>query len=97
MNIVTLSGTLVGREAVRFTPAGIEVFEGTFHHRVTLKEAGRPRIVEFDFPAVSYGELANELNQLPLGGDFVLKGFFAPRSSRSQRLIVHITEYNSRS
>lgn len=97
MNIVSLSGKLVGREAVRFTPAGIEVFEGLFHHRVELTEAGRPRTVEFDFPAVSYGELATELNALPLGGEYVLKGFFAPRSSRSQRLIVHITEYYSRS
>ena len=73
------------------------MFEGTFHHRVELTEAGHPRTVEFDFPAVSYGDLARELNALPLGGDYVLKGFFAPRSSRSHRLIVHITEYNSRS
>ena len=94
VNSVELSGTLTGREAVRYTPAGLEVFEGTFHHRATLVEAGRTRTLEFDFPAVSYAETARMLNGLTLGAEVKIKGFLAPRSMKSQRLIVHITEFN---
>lgn len=97
MNVVTLTGTLVAREAVRYTPAGIEVFDGLFHHRSQVTHAGVERRVEFDFPAVTYGETAGRLNAAELGTEMTLKGYFAPRSNKSQRLIVHITEYISRS
>ena len=94
INSVELVGTLTGKEAVRYTPAGLEVFEGTFHHRAQLVEAGRTRTLEFDFPAVSYAETAKALNGLALGAQISLKGFLAPRSMNSLRLIVHITEFN---
>ena len=94
VNSIALKGTLTGREAVRYTPAGLEVFEGTFHHRAALVEAGRTRTLEFDFPAVSYAGTAKALNGLALGAEIQIKGFLAPRSMKSQRLIVHITEFN---
>ena len=43
---------------MRFTPAGIEVFEAVLHHRSEVVEAGKVRKLEFDFNAVSYGALA---------------------------------------
>ena len=93
MNLIEISGTLTEREMVRYTPAGIQVFEGVFHHRSELIEAGRIRTLEYDFPAISFGELAEGLNALPLGKELSIKGFLAPRSMKSRRLIVHITEY----
>lgn len=93
MNLIEISGTLTEREMVRYTPAGIQVFEGVFHHRSELTEAGRIRTLEYDFPAISFGELAEGLNALPLGKELSIKGFLAPRSMKSRRLIVHITEY----
>ncbi|MDO5531620.1 primosomal replication protein N [Sutterella sp.] len=93
MNSIVLSGTLIEREAVRFTPAGIEVFEAVFHHRSELIEAGRARRLECDFDAVSYGEPAGKLNSLPIGAEILMKGFIAPRSTKSRRLVVHITEF----
>ncbi len=92
-NRLELSAVLTGREAVRFTPAGIEVFEGTFHHRSEVFEAGRPRRLEYDFQAVAFAEAAQRLNAEPLGRTLVVKGFLAPRSMRTRRLVVHITEY----
>lgn len=94
MNSIVISGTLIGKEAVRFTPAGLEVFEGTFHHRSELVEASRRRLLEYDFAALSYGEAAKKLNALPLGQELRMKGFLAPRSLKSQRLVIHITEFN---
>ena len=93
MNLIEISGTLTSKEEVRYTPAGIPVFEGVFHHRSELTEAGRIRTLEYDFPAISFGELAEGLNALPLGKELSIKGFLAPRSMKSRRLIVHITEY----
>lgn len=94
MNSIEISGTLIGKEAVRFTPAGLEVFEGVFHHRSELVEASRRRTLEYDFVALSYAETAKKLNALPLGQECRMKGFLAPRSLKSQRLVIHITEFN---
>lgn len=93
LNQITITGTLTAKEEVRYTPAGLIVFEGTFHHRAELVETGRPRTLEYDFPTVSFGPVAEMLHKVPLGTHLTLKGFLAPRSQRSQRLIVHITEY----
>ncbi len=94
VNAIEISGTMIGREAVRYTPAGLEVFEGTFHHRAQLAEAGIARTLEFDFSAVSYAETARKLNGMALGEEIRIKGFLAPRSKKSRHLIVHITEFN---
>lgn len=93
LNQITICGTLTAKEEVRYTPAGLIVFEGTFHHRAEVAEAGRSRTLEFDFPTVSFGPVAEMLHKVPLGTPLTLKGFLAPRSKRTQRLIVHITEY----
>lgn len=93
MNQITITGTLIAKEEVRYTPAGLVVFEGTFHHRSELVEAGRTRTLEYDFPTVSFGTVAEALHRVPFGTHLTLKGFLAPRSQRFQRLIVHITEY----
>ena len=93
MNRLEIRATLVAREEVRYTPAGIEAFEGEFHFRGEVFEADRPRKLEYDFPAVSFGKCAGELNRLPLGSEITVKGFLAPRSLKTRRLIVHITEY----
>lgn len=94
VNSIELDGTLTEREAVRFTPAGIEVFEATFHHRSRLVEAGRTRTLECDFSAVAFGDVAKRLNALGCGTKIRLKGFLAPRTMKSMRLTVHITEFN---
>ena len=93
VNSIDLSGTLIEREAVRFTPAGIEVFEAVLHHRSEVVEAGKVRKLEFDFNAVSYGALARRLNGMEIGAEIQFKGFLAPKSMRTRRLTVHITEF----
>ena len=61
MNLIEISGTLTSKEEVRYTPAGIPVFEGVFHHRSELTEANRIRKLEYDFPAIAFGALAESL------------------------------------
>lgn len=93
MNVINISGTVTEREGVRFTPGGVEVFEGTLHHQCEVVEADVVRKLEFDYPAVAFGPVAHRLNREALGVAIKAKGFLAPRYMRSSRLIVHITEY----
>ena len=48
-----------------------------------------------DLPAVAVRPVAMALDREPLGKALEIAGFIAPKSRRSTRLIVHITEYAS--
>jgi primosomal replication protein N len=85
----------VAHGALRYTPAGVAVAEATFRHEGAVVEAGAERDLAFEFAAVAVGPVAMALEREPLGKTFDLEGFVAPRSRRSSRLIVHITEYRS--
>lgn len=93
MNRLAIRAVLVERAALRYTPAGVAVAEIGFHHEGVVTEAGSERTVNFEFDAIALGPVASALNVEPLGQVLMLNGFIAPRSRRSQRLIVHITEY----
>lgn len=92
-NSIEIDATLIEREDVRFTPAGIEVFDAVVHHRSRLVEAGIIRTLEYDFEALSYGDTASRLNALAVGAKIRIKGFLATKSMKSRRLTVHITEF----
>jgi len=93
-NRVQLSGTLVERTALRYTPAGIAVIEAQLQHLSQTVEAGMSRRLEFSFGAIALGGLAKELASESLGCDLALRGFLAPRSRRSTRLLVHVLEFS---
>ncbi len=96
MNEFRLSGTLVERAALRFTPAGVPVVEAQFRHRSDVIEAGLPRTLEFDVSAIGLGPMAGALEHEPLGAQLDLSGFIAPRSRRSRRLVLHVTGLRGR-
>ena len=76
-----------------YTPAGVAVWEASFKHDGALIEAGVQRTVQFEFAAIALGAVAQALDREPLGTQLALEGFIAPRTRRSSRLVVHITEY----
>jgi primosomal replication protein N len=83
----------VAKSALRYTPAGIPVAELGLRHEGAVTEAGIERQLGFEFPAVAVGPIAVALDREPLGKALDIAGFIAPKSRRSTRLIVHITEY----
>lgn len=93
VNQVQIRAVLIEKKELRYTPAGIAVFEAVFHHCGTQFEAGAQRKVEFDFLALSFADVAIRLNAVEVGQQIEMKGFFATRSLRSSRLTVHITEF----
>jgi primosomal replication protein N len=93
VNALRISATPVARRALRYTPAGIAVAEADFRYDGAVQEAGSQRQLDFEFAAVAVGPVAVALEREPLGQPLTLSGFIAPRTRRSVRLIVHITEY----
>ena len=85
----------MAKGALRYTPAGIPVTELSLRHEGAVTEAGIERQLGFEFPAVAIGPVAVALDREPLGKALEIAGFIAPKSRRSSRLIVHITEYAS--
>jgi primosomal replication protein N len=93
VNELNIDATPVARSALRYTPAGVAVTEGSFRHAGLQLEAGTERSLDFEFAAVAVGPVALGLEREPLGEPLRLTGFIAPRSRRSSRLVVHITDY----
>lgn len=93
MNQVRLRAAPVSRSALRYTPAGVPVAEMNLRHDGSITEAGVERVLGFEFAAVAVGPVAVALDREPLGQPLDIAGFIAPKTRRSSRLIVHITEY----
>ena len=77
-----MRAVLVDKDELRYTPAGIAVFE-----------AGAERLVQFTLTVLAFADTALRLNRVPLGSELRLEGFLATRSLRSSRLTVHVTEF----
>jgi primosomal replication protein N len=93
LNRLRLAATIVGRSALRYTPAGLPVCEAQCRYSGAVIEAGLERQLAFEFAAVAAGSVAERLDRLALGSALELEGFLATTSHRSNRLRIHITEF----
>ncbi len=91
VNEVTLSGELVGRELLRYTPAGIPILDARLAHRCEVSEAGHRRQVDFDIAVSFAGPMAHRAEVLHLGQAISASGFLAPRRRQSKTLVLHVT------
>lgn len=91
MNRLVLQATLVQRQAMRYTPAGLPALDLSLAHSSTVSEDGQPRQVSFEMRAVAIGGVTRSLQPLPLGSTGRFGGFLT--SQRNGRgLLFHITE-----
>ena len=93
MNQLRIHAKAVAKSALRYTPAGVAVLEASFEHQGSVQEAAAERSLAFEFSAIAVGAVALALDREPLGKPMMLEGFIAPRSRRTTRLLVHVTEY----
>jgi primosomal replication protein N len=93
VNEVTLSGELVGREMLRYTPAGIPILDAKLAHRSEVSQAGHRRQVEFDVALSFAGPMAQSAERLQLGQAISASGFLAPRRRLSKTLVLHVTRF----
>ena len=96
MNQTILAASIVERQALRFTPAGVPVTELKLDHRSEVQEAGGTRSVEFEAAAVALGDLARQLQAAPMDSVLLFQGFLARKSRQSKTLVFHITSWHQK-
>jgi len=90
LNRIELVGSLIERLALRYTPAGVPVTECRIRHESEQIEAGLPRRVECEIPAVGLGDPAKWLQAVTPGTEVRVTGFLAAKSRNSKQLVLHI-------
>ena len=93
MNRVRLIATLIEREAIRYTPAGVPIVALKLAHQSVQTEAGVDRSVEFEMSAFAADRIALRLDRVPLGSSLRLDGFLAARRRNTKALLLHLTEF----
>lgn len=91
-NRLTISGRIVELARLRRTPAGVPVLNFRLSHVSEQVEAGLPRRVECELPAVALGQQALLLQGVNVGDGVRLTGFLAAKSSRSQQPVLHVEQ-----
>ncbi|WP_366984021.1 primosomal replication protein N [Accumulibacter sp.] len=86
-----MTGTLIERKALRFTPAGVPVSECLIGHQSEQLEAGSRRRVECEVQAIALGSVAQWLQAAAPGAELRLTGFLAARSRHSKQPRLHVT------
>jgi len=92
-NRLQLVASLVERDVLRYTPAGIPIVTAKLLHTSEQIEAGIPRTLEFEIFALAAGEISGRFSQAELGRLYQLTGFLARKSRNSKTLVFHITEF----
>lgn len=93
MNTVRISGRLVSREALRWTPAKQAVLDCRIEHSSRQEEAGVERDVACEVPVRVIGPAARQFEQLPLGCELIVEGFLNARSARQRTPLLHIRTF----
>jgi primosomal replication protein N len=89
-NRFVVDGELVELENLRYTPAGVARVSLKIRNVSTQQEAGMPRQVQCEIPALALGAAAKQAGVLQLGQRVTAVGFLAQRSARIAQLIMHI-------
>ena len=90
INSFTLHATLIERDALRHTPAGVPILRGCLEHHSQQIENGVPREVRLETDFVLLGDQAGLLAAAPLGTALIAQGFMAARSARSRQAVMHM-------
>ena len=89
-NRFVVDGELVELDDLRYTPAGVARIALKIRNVSTQQEAGVPRQVQCEIPALALGAAALQASRLQLGQRVKAEGFLAQRSLRIAQLVMHI-------
>ena len=95
MNELSLVASILERDTLRYTPAGIPIVGGILQHGSTQTEARVDRQVEFEIPAVAAGEISGRFAHAELGALYRFTGFLARKSRHSKTLVFHIIDFSA--
>jgi len=92
-NRLTLDATLVQRDDLRYTPAGIAVLQMTLAHASMQAEAGGERKVDCELAAIAFADVAQKLAALAIGAALRCEGFIARRFRTGTSVALHISRF----
>jgi len=91
-NYFQLVASLVGKESIRYSPAGVPILSINLLHSSRQVEAETERIIEFEIPAIAIGNIAHQFENIQPVVPYRFSGFMATRNRKSKNLLFHITE-----
>ena len=94
INQVVLEAQVLEKGLMRYTPAGLPALDVRLEQVSTQTEAGLPRRVRLEIRALALGDMATQLEAVPLDSSRQYSGFLAsPKSGRGVVLrIARIAE-----
>jgi primosomal replication protein N len=95
VNELRFTASIVERDVMRYTPAGLPIVSARLLHNSEQTEAGIQRMTEFEISAIAAGEISSRFSQAELGGIFKFTGFLARKNRNSKSLVFHITDFET--
>ena len=95
MNQLQFVATILERDVLRYTPAGIPIVSATLSHSSQQVEAGVERLVEFEMAALAAGEISRRFARAELGAVHQFTGFVAKKNRSSKALVFHIIDFSA--
>ncbi|MDO6385727.1 MULTISPECIES: primosomal replication protein N [unclassified Uliginosibacterium] len=92
-NTVRISGVLVAKEAMRWTPARVPVLELRIEHQSRQMEAGAEREVSCELSLRAVGPAAQQIEVVAPGSRLAIEGFLAAKSARNRAPVLHIRTF----
>jgi primosomal replication protein N len=91
-NRLTITAILAAKEPLRYSPAGVPILNCRLVHQSEQIEAGLPRSVTCEIPAVAVGDIAAKLEMKQPETEWQFTGFLATRR-RFETAELHIVEF----
>ena len=95
MNQLQFVATILERDVLRYTPAGVPIVSATLLHSSQQMEAGVERLVEFEMAALAAGEISGRFARAELGAVHQFTGFVAKKNRSSKALVFHIIDFSA--
>ncbi|TFW33557.1 primosomal replication protein N [Massilia horti] len=95
MNQFEVVASIIERDILRFSPAGVPIVSAILAHGSQQVEAGVTRQVEFEITALAAGEIAGRFASAELGAAHRFTGFLARKNRNSKALVFHIIDFSA--
>ena len=95
MNQFQFVATILERDVLRYTPAGVPIVSATLLHSSQQMEAGAERLVEFEMAALAAGDISGRFSRAELGAVHQFSGFVAKKNRSSKALVFHIIDFSA--